>query len=178
MAEPRKQHFVTFLSPGTFYDETTKKPIGEWNTATAARMARDVLERYNAKPFGFQFSTAIVAEPIPDGDGGMLQVQPKEIARSGKYFLGGEIQSYDDVVSRKDETNSILISNMRGNGFWFVITNTNSWKSTTPFDEKDVVVNPDNGEIMERGDSPERKAYRERKNAEREAEYAAARAAE
>src|SRR5688572_23657281 len=107
----RKQHFVTFYSPGTFVAEMTTKPIGEWSAALAARMASDVTERYNSKPYGFRFSTSIVADPVSDGAGGTLEVRPKQIVESGMYHLGGELLTYDDVRARNDPKENILRSN-------------------------------------------------------------------
>lgn len=154
-----RKHYVTFLSPGTLFNETTMKPIDAWNPAIATAMAETILERYNAKPYAFVFSTVISAPPVVV-EGETLVVKEKQIAESGRFFLGGKVESFDDVDLRAAPNESILRSNMRGNGYWYVITNTNSFKSTQPFDETDVVVDAA-GAIVERGDSPERLAYRE-----------------
>jgi hypothetical protein len=165
---------VTFYSPGTFFDETSTEDIPEWNPATACRMAR---ERYGAKPYAFRFSTYIVADPVSDGQGGTLEVEPKEVAKTGLYHLGGEIVTYDDIQARNDPKERILLSNMRSDSP-ICIVNTNSWKHTGAFAENDVLVNPDNGEELARGDAPKHIAYRrkvrEDYNAElrREANYA------
>ncbi len=161
----RKQHMVTFVSPGTFFPESTTKPIEEWNTATACEMAKDVKERYGATPYAFVFTTQIVSGPVPDGEGGTLDVQPKEVARSGNYFLGGTVLSYDDIKDRKDMGQAPV--NARCNGFWFMIENKNSYRSILPFEEGDCVVNQD-GKVVERGDSHERKKYRKKMDAVRD----------
>lgn len=50
-------HFVEFFSPGTFFAETSVKPIEAWDVEAAKRLAIDVHERYGARPYGFQFFT-------------------------------------------------------------------------------------------------------------------------
>lgn len=201
-----RKHYVTFLSPGTFFSEQTSQPITEWDPRLAVGMAETVVERHGAKPYAFYFTTRLAGDPVPDGEGGHLEVQEKDVARSGNYFLGGRVLSYDDVVAREVErkhaeaeieksdriaaslgcadktivnargeyvprrsagkSDDILLANMRCNDDWFVVENTNSYKSTLPFTEKDVVVGPD-GEAVERGDCPERVAYRATMTAKR-----------
>jgi len=126
-----KKHFVTFLSPGTFVAEETEKSITSWNVDEAVKMARKVIERYGAKPYGFQFSTR---ERGPD------DLDSKEVKRSGTYWLGGKVETVEDVASRNDPEEKILLANMRGNGWEKIVTNTNSWKWTQPLYKDDVVL--------------------------------------
>lgn len=157
----KRQNYVTFLSPGTFFHEDSTEPIENWDIEAAIKLSKDVIERYGAKPFGFYFTTMLTADPIPDGEGGTLKVTPKEVARSqGTYFLGGVVENYDTVKERADPKESILRSNMECNNFAFIITNTNSWKSVHPFGEADIVVDPGNGQILKRGDASEYIRYR------------------
>lgn len=157
-----RKHYVTFMSPGSFFSESAIKPIAEWSPRLAVEMAETILERYNAKPYGFYFTTRLSAAPVSDGEGGSLNVEEKEIARSGPHFLGGKLRTLDEVVAENNTKEDILRSNMRCNGCWIVIENTNSWKSTMPFEESAVVVDA-RGEIVERGDAPKHIAYREAK---------------
>lgn len=157
-----KKHYVTFVSPGTFVSESTTKPIESWSPETACYLARDIVERYGATPYGFYFTTVLTADDVPDGQGGFLKVEKKEIDRSGTHFLGGEISNYDEVVDRNDPEERILRDNMRGNRYHYIIVNKNSYKSTMEFKVKDVVVDPATGKVIDRGDSPERMAYRAR----------------
>lgn len=159
MPTPTRKHFVTFLSPGTFVSETTAKPIDAWDPVQAVKMAEAIVERHGARPYGFYFATFLVADPIPDGEGGTLDVQAKEVERSGVYHLGGKVESFDEVVARNDPKEETLRQNMDWNDYAYVCTTTNSYKHTAIFDEKDVVVDA-TGQITERGDSPERMAYR------------------
>ena len=112
-----KKHFVTFLSPGTFFAETTTKPIDSWDVDKAVEMARTVKERYNARPYGFRFSTR---ERGPD------DLDSKEVKTSGVYFLGGKIETLKEVEARNDPKEEILRSNMRCNGWKKIVVNRRS----------------------------------------------------
>lgn len=170
MSKTKRQHKAVFYSPGTFFNEESERPIESWDKAKAVKMARDVVERYGARPYAFRFVTVIVADPIDDGEGGTLNVLPRTVDQSGLHFLGGKVLSFDDLKRRNDPKENILRSNMEGNGWWFVVENTNSWKSVQPFDIEDVVVDPNTGEVIERGDEAKRVAYRALKTEERKAE--------
>jgi len=126
-----EKHFVTFYSPGTFFAETDSKPIDSWDVEKAKKMARDILQRYNAKPYGFRFSTRSRKDS---------ELDSKETKTSPMYFLGGKVETLAQVKKRNDPKDSILISNMEGNGYKRIITNCNSWKVTQPFEKDDVVL--------------------------------------
>lgn len=166
-----RKHQVTFYSPGTLFSESSSYDIDSWDTAKAVELAEKVRERYNAKPYGFTFETLLVHDDIPDGEGGVFHVESKRVEKSGVYFLGGKLETYDDVIARKDPKEDILQSNMRCNEYWIVCINTNSYKSTLPFDEKDRIVDA-RGQIIERGDDPKYVAYRAEQAAKRDAQYA------
>jgi hypothetical protein len=172
----RREHFVTFDSPGTMFAESTTKPIGSWDIAEAVRLSADIVERYGAKPYGFRFSTEIVADPVPDGEGGTLAVQGKEVARSGMHFLGGSVFSLDEVPVT--DGNRILRDNMRSNGWWYVVMGANGYRWTQPFEADAVVVSSVTCQVIERGDDPARVAYRAEKTTARDAEYARMREAD
>jgi hypothetical protein len=161
-----KKHYVTFYSPGTFFTESSRKEIESWETKKAVEMSKDILERYNAKPHSFQFSTIITAEPVKE-EGIELQVEEKEVKRSGVYFLGGRLRFYDEVLKENNEDEDILRSNMECNGMWIVIENTNSYRFTGEFDEDAFIVN-DEGSIVRSGKDEDLVAYRKKKNDERE----------
>ena len=165
-----KKHYVEFTSPGTMFAESSRRPIEAWDVTKACEMARDVTERHGAKPFAFHFITMLEANPVDDGTGGTMKVQAKELAKSCVHHLGGRLITVDEVKALNDPSKRILISNMEGNDFPIVIENTNSYRSTQPFNESDVVVDPATGEVIERGDAPVHVAYRKRKIAEHRAE--------
>ncbi len=164
-----RKHKVTFYSPGTFVSESTTRDIDSWDTVKAVEMSEQIKERYNARPYGFIFTTVIVANDVSDGEGGTLKVQSKEVERSGLHFLGGRLETYDDVVARNDDKENILRSNMRNNESWIICINDNSFRSTIPFGEEDCIVNA-RGLIVQRGDDPKFVSYRAEQLAKRKAE--------
>lgn len=126
-----KKHFVTFYSPGTFVAETTCKPIDSWDVEQAMKMAHGIEERYGATPYGFQFSTR------SRGKDDLDSVQSDQ---SPFYHLGGRIETLADVEARNDPKEAILLSNMKFNHIDKIVVNDNSWRSTKPFGETDVML--------------------------------------
>jgi hypothetical protein len=124
-------YFVTFYSPGTFVAETTTKPVESWDVDAAVKMAADIKERYNATPYGFRFTTK---------GRGPDDLDSKEIARSPFYWLGGKVETLEEIEARDNPKERILRSNMRGNGWKRVITTTEGWKWTQPLDDGDVLL--------------------------------------
>jgi len=124
-------HFVTFLSPGTFVHEETTKPIESWDVEKAKRMARSIKERHAATPFAFVFTTRSRTGEDLDS---------KEVKRSGRYYLGGKIETIEAVRKRNDPNERILLGNMECNKWHRIIVNTNSWKIVQPLDVDDVVL--------------------------------------
>ena len=161
----KRKHLITFLSPGTFTSEQTMRTIPEWNLAAAADMATAIQERHGAKPYAFYFSTDLVGDDVPDGEGGMLKVQPKEVARSPIHHLGGKVLTYEEIEARADPKESTLLSNMRGNDMPLVLQNDNSYRHTVEFKATDLVVDRA-GAIVDRGDSPKWTAYRTKLSAQ------------
>lgn len=88
-----EKHFVTFYSPGTFVAETTVKEIDSWDAAEAVKLADEITERHGATPYGFRFSTRTRNENDFDS---------KETSRTNLYYLGGRIETVQDVESRND----------------------------------------------------------------------------
>lgn len=129
-----EKHFVQFLSPGTFVSEMTEKPVDSWDVDAAVLMAADISERYDAKPYGFRFTTR---------SRGIDDLDSKQIARSGIYYLGGKIETLAEIEARNDPDERILLSNMRANGYDRIVVNTNSWRFTAGLNDGDVVLNPD-----------------------------------
>lgn len=156
----KRQEFVTFYSPGTLFSEMTQKPIAERDVKLAVQMSETIRERYNARPYGFVFETRIVSDPVPDGEGGELHVESKLVECSGTYFLGGKLETLDEVEARNDPKESILRGNMENDDSHIVCVTTNGYRSVHPFTERDFVVNAA-GKITERGDDPRYVAYRE-----------------
>jgi hypothetical protein len=126
-----KEHFVTFYSPGTFVHETTEKSIDKWDIEEAKQMARKIKERHGATPYGFRFTTR---------SRGPMDLDSKVTKESPFYYLGGKIETLEEVKARATKDDSILISNMENNGYERIITNTNSWRWTAPLNPTDVVL--------------------------------------
>ena len=126
-----KQHFVTFYSPGTLFAETTEKPIDSWDTAVAVKMAVKISERYNAKPYGFRFTTR---------ERGAKDLDSKVVKTSSLYYIKGKIETLEQVEARNDPKDSILVSNMRGNKWKRVVTTQTPWRWTQPLEDGDVVL--------------------------------------
>lgn len=150
--------------------DASAKPIYSWDPKVAAKMARSIVERYGATPYGFRFETRIVADPIPDGQGGTLHVESKVVATSGMFYLDGTVETFDEIESRADPREEILRSNMRINGWPLVCKITRSYRTTRTFEEADVVVSND-GEIVARGDDPKHVEYRRATTARWDAEW-------
>lgn len=126
-----KKHFVTFYSPGTFVSEETTKPIASWDVELASLMAHAISERYGATPYGFQFSTRARGDDDLDS---------KTVSTSGRYYLGGKIETLRQVKARNDPKERILISNMEINGWKKIIVNDNSWRFTAPLMKGDTIL--------------------------------------
>src|SRR5687767_6122315 len=129
-----EKHFVTFLSPGTFLSESTEKPIESWDVDAAVKMARDIKERHGAVPYGFRFTTRTRADD---------ELDSKVTASSGIYYLGGKVETLEEVEARNAPDEHILRSNMRGNGYAKIVVNDNSWRFTAPLRDGDVVLDVD-----------------------------------
>ena len=161
-----KKHEVTFYSPGTLFAEHTTREIASWDPQLAAEMARNIVERHGSTPYAFRFSTMRTHEPVDDGEGGTLDVVPKQIASSSLYFLGGRLETLDVVEARKDPKEGILRSNMRINEIFIVCINSdNRYRSCIPFGVDDVLCDRE-GHVVERGAEPRHVEYRSRKRAE------------
>lgn len=126
-----KKHFVKFSSPGTFCHEERMLQIDSWDVDKAVEMARSIEERYGATPFCFQFVTKGREE---------CELDSRVVDRSGRYYLGGEILTLEQVKAKNDPDDRILISNMERNDWDRIIVNTNSWKMTQPLEDDDVVL--------------------------------------
>jgi len=126
-----KKHFVMFYSPGTFFAETSEKPIDSWDVEKAKKMARSIKERYGATPYGFRFITRGRTAK---------ELDSKEIALSPMYYLGGNVETLAQVKARATDKERILVSNMQNNGYDRIVTSTSGYKWTQPLQKEDVVL--------------------------------------
>ncbi len=126
-----QKHFVIFFSPGTFVSEQTTKPIDAWDPDVALEMASTIVERYNARPYGFQF---ITRSRGPD------DLDSSVIDRSPIYYIGGTVETREEVFARNDPDERILRANMENNDIDRIWVSTSGWKTTMPLREKDIVL--------------------------------------
>ena len=131
MTNSVQAHFVQFYSPGTFIAETTTKPIPSWDIDLAVAMSSDIQERHAARPYGFRFLTR--ARGLDDLDS-------KEVASSPFHYIGGKVETLEEIELRADPRESVLLENMRCNGWGRVWTSTRGWKWSQPLKADDVVI--------------------------------------
>lgn len=125
------KHFVRFFSPGFGCAETYEREIDSWDITAAMRMADRIEERYGATPYAFQFFTKERGDE--DFDSKITKYSPL-------YYLGGKVETLEEVEARNDPSERILRDNMRCNKWDRIITNTNSWRYTRPLDKGDVIL--------------------------------------
>jgi hypothetical protein len=123
------KHFVQFFTPGIFFSETTEKEIETWDIPTAIEMSKTNRERYKARPYGFAFLTRGRTEG---------ELDSRVLKRSGTYFLGGRIETLDEIDRRNDPEEKILRENMRGNGWDRVVVTSQG--NTFPLKPDDVIL--------------------------------------
>ena len=109
------RHFVTFLSPGSFFSEETQMEIDSWDVEQAAQMASGIVERHGATPYGFRFSTR---------SRGPEDLDSHVNAKSGIHYFKGRIETRAEVEARNDPDEKILHFNMRANDTPMLITLT------------------------------------------------------
>jgi len=126
-----KKHFVIFMSPGTFVAEQTEKPIDSWNVKKAVEMSKKIIERHNAKPYGFYFTTR---------ERKRSELDSKVVKSSRMYYLGGKIITLKEIKARKNPNDATLISNMECNEYERVIETNNSWRWVQPLHKGDKVL--------------------------------------
>lgn len=126
-----KKHYVHFMSPGTFVSEETVIEVDHHDINDAMDKARNIKERYNAKPYCFYFTTSERKE----GD-----FEPKTVFTSCNYYLGGKVETIEEIEKRNLPSESILLSNMKTNNWKQVITNNNSWRITVPLKDDDIIL--------------------------------------
>lgn len=83
------KHFVEFYSPGLIVSEVFCKPIDSWDPKKAIILAKECY----GSVFGFRFITQRISDPIDDRHGGKLNVEPRELNRSGVYYIDGHVET-------------------------------------------------------------------------------------
>ena len=125
-----KQDFVTFYSPDTFLAETTVKEVVSWDADVALAMMSKILERYGAKPYGFRFTTR---ERGPD------DLDSSVVATGPMHYVGGKVETREEVEARNDPKEDVLRFNMRANDYRRIWISTQGWRWTQPLEDSDIV---------------------------------------
>ena len=131
---PSEAHQVTFLSPGHIFAKQNTLPISQWNIHAAIGMADEIAQANSAQtPFAFFFTTRTTEE---DGTS-------TERARSGRYFLSGEVQSMERV-EQEQGAGSITYRNMINNGYQNIISGSlpSPWSTAFKTDDMLMSTNP------------------------------------
>ncbi len=132
MSTVRTERRATYYLPGSLFPEEITRPIDN---------GPDIVDRAAAQAptgtFCFVLSTVLTADPVSDGRGGTLAVQPKTIDKTGRYYLGGRLFDQDEVAALGDSHRTVL-ANMQGNRWALVIlTSQGNWQ---PFEDPDVLL--------------------------------------
>lgn len=125
-----KKHFVTYYWPGSLVANTCGEPVEAWDVDAAKERARKFAPD-RAAPYGFRFTTR---ERGPD------DLDSKQTESSPMYYLGGTVETLEQVKARATDKDYILIANMEGNKYDRIVTNNNSWRWTQPLEPNDVVL--------------------------------------
>ena len=126
------QHFVTFLTPGALVSNPSTRPIDRWDVTLAVNACKEMACRTNRMPpYAFFFTTRGRTTD---------ELDSRETARSGRYFIHGRIETLQEVEDRADPGDNILLDNMRVNRWTKVVRNFPGYPWTTPLQEGDVVL--------------------------------------
>jgi hypothetical protein len=127
-----EKYFVTFYSPGTFVNEETTEEVESWDVEVAQKRAEEIVERYNATPFGFRFTTRSRG---PD------ELDSRETRRSPMYYLPHcKLFEREEIEALNNPDDKILISNMRNANIERVVRTTIGWRTTHPFNDGDILL--------------------------------------
>lgn len=129
-----EKHFVTFYSPGTFVAETNIEEIDSWDVEEACKRAKKIKQRYDARPFAFDFQTRGREEN---------ELDSRVLRRSPTYYINGKVFTLEDIEAENDPRNKTLLTNMRCNGWDRIVRTNNSWAHTDIFADDDQIVNVD-----------------------------------
>lgn len=117
-----QKHFVKFFAPGAFVGDSWEWPIGSWDVEEAKAQA-------TPRVAAFQFKT----RGRGDND-----LDSREIAASGLYYIGGRVETLEEIKARGNPNDQTLIANMEDNGWPRVVVTRTGW--TRPFNEGDQIV--------------------------------------
>lgn len=130
-----KKHFVCFYTPGSFCSEEYEYPVEKWDINQAKEMAKTVKEKYTLMPYGFNFVTRGRNDD---------ELDSRVLEKSPLYYLGGKIETIEEVNARNLDSEYILRENMRRNNHNKIIVNDNSFRYFAPLKDTDIILQWDN----------------------------------
>lgn len=131
--------FVEFFSPGSFVAEKDSMPIDSYNIEKACEMSKTITQRYDAKPYGFRF----VTRSRGDND-----LDSHISDTSAMYYIDGTVLSLEELETRGDPRDRILISNMKSNKWSHVVRTFSPYLWTQPLERGDKIVDSSTGEVI------------------------------
>jgi hypothetical protein len=103
--------YVEYQHPGSFYSEDESRAVDGRDPQRAAADAPD-------SAFAFAFYEVITAAVTVDRE--KVELRSRARRRSATYYIDGEVLDEHGVASLPGD-HQILLSNMRGNGWSFVV---------------------------------------------------------
>jgi hypothetical protein len=130
---PHTKHFVNFLSPGGITNVVTSTfEIPSWDITLALEMSSKVVTRHKAKPYAFFFTTTQICTELNIS---------QETAKSSLYYLGGKVETLEEIRRRNNPIESDMLSDMIENGWNRILINKETWKIVRPLEDEDIVLN-------------------------------------
>lgn len=160
-------YLVTYYSPGTFFSESSSYKFTEFNLWKFCQKAKEISERYDAKPYGFNFQKLEIPVDLPKTEGFKVTVEPKILEKSGTFYITGDVIFSENLIGKDEQ---ILKSNLESNNNGVGIVNNNSFKFRGAFEKDDNIVNWD-GLIIRRGNDKDLVAYRKKIREKKRKEY-------
>lgn len=111
--------------------ETTRQEVASWNVDKALKMSEEIKERHGARPYGFRFTTM---------KRGLRDFEPKEIARSGMYYVNCKVQTLEEIEKTHNPAESTLLQNMKTNGWDKIVIAKSGWAWSQPLRDTDIVL--------------------------------------
>ena len=128
------KHFVTFYSPGTIMTETTERSIDTWNITKAMALAKSILERHGAWPYGFRFTTRARTTKKLDS---------KVVNTSACHFINCRLRTRAQVDKDNLPDEEILRANLHQNKITHIAQTIMGWRSSLPLRPGDTIWNAD-----------------------------------
>lgn len=126
-----QKHFVEFASPGTFFSESTAKEIDSWSVPDAIKLMAGIVERHNARPYGFRFYTM---------GRGPDDLNASRTAVSHWHFVNCDILTAEEILAGTDPEFRIMRLNVESNGYKRIARTRTGWLAHLPMNDADVAI--------------------------------------